>query len=72
MDNLNKAGLLDLLREYDSYIQNANDEDLYKSGWRPVCIEEYYDCEYQESKCGVCGKPEDEDGRCGCTNDDSK
>jgi len=24
------------------------------------------------NKCDICHKPEDDDGRCGCTNDDSK
>ena len=39
--------LIDLMRQYDKYIQNANDEDLYSTGWRPVCLPEFYDCEYQ-------------------------
>lgn len=46
--DLSQKELLDLLAEYDSYIQNANDEDYYTDGWRPVCVNEFYDCEYQE------------------------
>lgn len=39
--------LLDLLYAYDAYIQEANDEDKFREGWRPVCIREYYACEFQ-------------------------
>lgn len=45
---LSKEELIDLLLEYDAYIQLANDEDSYHDGWRPVCINEFYDCEYRE------------------------
>ena len=47
MDDLSKSELLSLLRAYDSYIQEANDEDRYRDGWYPVCIAEFYDNEYQ-------------------------
>lgn len=47
-DKLNKKELSDLLNKYDKYIQNANDENSYKTGWKPVCINEFYDCEYQD------------------------
>lgn len=40
--------LMRLMSAYDRYIQRANDEDLYQSGWRPVCLDEFYDCEFQE------------------------
>jgi hypothetical protein len=46
-DDISKEELSDLLREYDKYIQNANDEDRFSIGWRPVCINEFYDCEFQ-------------------------
>lgn len=46
--DLSKEELLDLLSEYDSYIQYANEENSFAEGWRPVCINEFYDCEYQE------------------------
>ena len=45
---LDKETLLDLLHEYDLYIQDANEERKYEEGWYPVCISEFYDCEYQE------------------------
>lgn len=35
-----------LIDAYDEYIQYANDEDLYSSGWRPVCIEEFLNNEF--------------------------
>ncbi len=40
--------LRELLKEYDKYIQEANEEDKYKTGWKPVCINEFYDNEFQE------------------------
>ncbi len=36
-----------LLRAYDRYIQQANDEDRFASGWRPVCVAEFAECDYQ-------------------------
>lgn len=33
---------------YDKYIQDANDNNRYRDGWFPVCIDEFYDCEFQE------------------------
>lgn len=42
-----KNVLLDLLTTYNKYIQEANDEDFYSTGWRPVCISEFYMNEYQ-------------------------
>lgn len=47
MENLTSKELLDLLYCYDEYIQDANDEDRYREGWLPVCINEFYDNEYQ-------------------------
>jgi hypothetical protein len=49
-ENIGKEELMWLLREYDRYIQNANDDDRYREGWFPVCINEFYDCEFQEIK----------------------
>lgn len=55
IQNLSQSELLDLLAEYDLYIQCANDENAFDNGWRPVCINEFYNCEYQlileEKKC---------------------
>ena len=48
LKTLDKETLLDLLHEYDIYIQDANEERKYEEGWYPVCIKEFYDCEYQE------------------------
>lgn len=47
LERLDKDELLDLIRAYDEYIQNANDENLYSSGWLPVCLNEFYDNEFQ-------------------------
>jgi hypothetical protein len=46
--DLDKETLFDLLKQYDMYIQNANDDDRYSDGWYPVCISEFLNCEYQE------------------------
>ena len=48
LENLDKKTLCQLLRQYDAYIQDANEQNLYKEGWLPVCIDEFYDCEFQE------------------------
>ena len=47
-DNISKEELMDLLIAYDKYIQDANDDDSYAKGWYPVCINEFYDNEFQE------------------------
>ena len=46
-DDISRDELFELLNEYNIYIQNANDEDKFESGWRPVCINEFYDNEFQ-------------------------
>lgn len=38
----------DFMVKYDEYIINANEEDLYSTGWRPVSMEEFYYNEYVE------------------------
>ena len=43
---VDSAGIADLLRAYDRYIQTANDVDVYASGWRPVSIGEFATHEY--------------------------
>lgn len=45
---LTKRGLLHLIDEYDKYIQSANDDNQYATGWKPVCIEEFADNEFRE------------------------
>ena len=46
-DDISRDELLELLKEYDIYIQDANDEAKFAIGWRPVCINEFYDNEFQ-------------------------
>lgn len=43
-----KEELILLLKAYDAYIQEANEEDYYGKGWFPVSIEEFYFNEFQE------------------------
>ena len=50
MKQITKEELIDLIRAYDSYIQYANDRQLYLDGWRPVCIEEFYYNDFEEWK----------------------
>jgi len=45
--NLEKEELLDLIREYDSYLIECSDDSL---GRTPVCIREFYDNEFQEGR----------------------
>ena len=47
LDGLTREELIELIVAYDQYIQDANDENRYQDGWYPVCIEEFYDCEFQ-------------------------
>ncbi len=42
--------LHDVLYYYDAYIQEANDMDKYQDGWYPVCISEFYMCDYEAWK----------------------
>jgi hypothetical protein len=51
-DSISKEELMELLNEYDKYIQEANDDDRYADGWMPVCINEFYDNEWNEKKKG--------------------
>ncbi|MBM7856168.1 hypothetical protein JOC37_002601 [Desulfohalotomaculum tongense] len=39
--------LLQLLKEYDSYIQNAVQKQCFNSGWVPLSIDEFFDTEFQ-------------------------
>lgn len=45
--NLDHRNLLDLIHAYDLYISTAADADLFAQGWTPVCVEEFYENEYQ-------------------------
>ena len=46
LEELSREELLDLIKEYDSYIQEANEEDRYSDGWYPVCINEFLNNDY--------------------------
>ncbi len=46
-NELDKDELVALITAYDCYIQQANDDNRYFDGWRPVCISEFYDNEFQ-------------------------
>lgn len=46
LGELNLKELRDLLIAYDKYIQEANEEDKYASGWKPVCIDEFLTNDY--------------------------
>lgn len=50
--DISKEELLQLLWKYNEYIQNANDEKKYDTGWVPVCVNEFYDNEFQEIMSG--------------------
>jgi hypothetical protein len=45
--DLSREELELLILEYDRYIQQANDEDYFESGWRPVCLMEFLGAEFQ-------------------------
>ena len=46
--DISRDELLALLCAYDLYIQDANEEDTYQGGWRPVCLNEFYDAEWND------------------------
>ena len=46
INQLNHEELLDLLIEYNRYVIEVCDR---QDGSVPVCVPEFYDCEYQES-----------------------
>ena len=46
-DHFKQEDLVDLLKAYDSYISNAAEAGLLTTGWTPVCVEEFYQHEYQ-------------------------
>lgn len=48
MNDLNVNQLFELLRSYNDYIQTANEENRYQSGWMPVSIREYYGAEFEQ------------------------
>ena len=52
-DDLGRDELIALIDAYDEYIQDANEERKYETGWMPVCVDEFYDCEFQELMNGI-------------------
>lgn len=48
LNKIGKEELVALLDAYDTYIQEANDENRFDEGWRPVCVMEFYDNEFKE------------------------
>ncbi|MDQ0255547.1 hypothetical protein J2S74_002929 [Evansella vedderi] len=62
LDELDHNVRISLIKSYDYYIQDANNEGLFDEGWRPVCIEEYYHNEFQdiESSAFSVAFPEEE------------
>lgn len=55
LEMLNKEELLELLKVYDEYIQNANDENRYTTeGFYPVCIEEFYQNDFMFWRLDSC------------------
>lgn len=47
-ERLSKEELIDLLKAYDCYITTAVDAGRMQTGWAPVCLAEFYSCEYQD------------------------
>lgn len=50
--NSSPLEIISLIKEYDKYIQEANEENKYAEGWFPVCISEFYNNEFQLIKSG--------------------
>lgn len=48
-ENIESSLLLQLITEYDRYIQNASKEERYKNEWKPMGIDDFYDTEFQLS-----------------------
>lgn len=53
---LNKEELIELIKAYDGYIQDANDGELYSDEWKPVCINEFYENDFEFWKDGRDGE----------------
>jgi hypothetical protein len=47
LDKLDKEELVELITAYDNYIQEANVEDVYSEGFRPLGLTEYYEEEFK-------------------------
>lgn len=50
MENeLSKQELMEIITAYDCYIQNAIEDGMFDTGWRPPSLKVFYDMFY--SKC---------------------
>lgn len=49
INDMPKEDVIDLLVEYDNYLERARDEGRFEEGWVPVCLAEFYGAEYQIS-----------------------
>lgn len=58
IENLSKENLLNLLKAYDCYIQKANEDNRYREGWFPVCVDEFFKNEYQLLSDGKYNQPD--------------
>lgn len=58
LEDLSKNELLRLTRLYDKYIQEFFDDEVHE-GMIPVCIEEFYNNEYQEINNDYCDDDEE-------------
>lgn len=47
VNELPKEELIDILAEYDDYLEQAREQDWFHQGWRPVSVAEFYHNEYQ-------------------------
>lgn len=47
LKDLDNETIISLIEAYDEYIQDANDENKYRYGWNPVCIEEFYNNDFE-------------------------
>lgn len=47
-NELTEREKVECAKAYDKYIQQANEEDKYFDGWKPVCLDEFADNEWKE------------------------
>ncbi len=55
--DLDRAGLLALLRDYDAYIRAANADDRYRDGWRPLDVAGFFAAYRQAPGAGSSDEP---------------
>lgn len=47
-EDITKEELFDVIAEYNNYVQTAAEDGKLQDGWVPVCVNEFYDNEYQD------------------------